>query len=183
MVRALGIPAAIAALSMLPPSTLEAQGLCAQCHLPPGCRGKGNHKKLDKPQCQPLQLTIEQAIDFGKVIVIGNGIGQVQLDPASGMTTVTGNLRDMGGWSFHGRALVTGAPGQAFVVDMPRMITMSNATGGTSQVVNFTTDLGNALLDSNGRREFNFAGTLSTNSSVITGGTFRGQLLISVSYP
>ena len=183
MARALGLCAAIAALSMLPPATLQAQGLCAQCNLPPGCRGKGNQKNLGKPQCAVIQVTIVQPIDFGKVIVVGNGVGQVQLDPASGMTTVTGNLRDLGGWSFHGRALVIGAPGQPFVVDMPRTITVSSATGSTSQVVNFTTDLTNAVLDANGRREFNFAGTLATNSSVIAGGVLRGQLIISVSYP
>lgn len=184
MFRAFALLASLCSLVLLPTPPLAAQGNCAQCDLPPGCRGNGNAKKRDRPECRTLDITVQSDINFGRLVVIGDGVGEVVLDLSSGTKIISGGLNDLGGWSIRGAAVVTGAPFEPVLISFPSTITMNDMDGSTAQLRDFTTDLSSgAVLDGDGRLSFEFTGTLYTDASVANGGTLRGRVPISVSYP
>lgn len=174
---------ALAALAMLgtPASPARAQGSCENCDLPPGCRGKGNQKKLDKPECAAINITIETDLDFGRLVLIGTGVGSVMLDLTTGQKMTFGELNDLGGIPVEGSAVITGAPREPVFVIFPTQILMSDPTGATAELRDFTTDLPSLpILDQAGRFEFRFSGTIHTDSPI--GGKLRGRIPISVQY-
>ena len=162
----------------------RAQGACTNCHLPPGCRGRGNEKKLGKPECAVIAISTTQDLNFGRLVVVGDGIGQVVVDPNNASKLVMGGLDDLGGWAVRGSATITGAPFEPVLINFPGIVTLVDADGSTSELRNFTTNIASgAVLDGDGRLEFAFSGTLYTDASVANGGKLRGRVNISVSYP
>lgn len=130
-----------------------------------------------------IALSIESEIDFGRMVMIGDGIGRVLIDLQTGNKTVFGNLNDLGGIAVQGRALITGTPMRPVIVNLPTSIVMTDPAGGQAELRDFTTDLP-ALpsLNSNGTLEFHFTGTLYTTSATALGGTLRGRVPIMVDY-
>lgn len=180
MFRALALAAIALSLALPLEQPLAAQGNCARCDLPPGCRGNGNRPRRN---CERIDVVVDAGIDFGSLVVIGDGVGRVVIDLGTGNKLVTGNLDDLGGIAVSGHAIVTGAPNEPVIIDFPSIITMSDSSGSSAELRDFVTNLqSGAVLDGNGRLEFSFTATLYTDPSVIGGGTLRGRIPIEVSY-
>ena len=187
-VLALTLAGICLALPALTGAPLRAQGVCDQCDLPPGCRGKGNQNGNGNGNanrnCQRLTIDIESDIDFGRVVLLGDGDARVILDLTTGKKTVIGDVDDLGGMPITGRAVIMGAPFEEIVIDMPSEVTMRDPSGGNALVRDFVTDLdGFPRLDGGGRLEFNFSGTLVISANTNASGNLRGRVPISVEYP
>lgn len=184
------------------PDPLFAQGNCPNCDLPPGCRGNGNGNNngngngggngggngngngRGRPDCQTLDITIESDIDFGRVVLLGDGEGRVILDLDTGEKTLIGDVDDLGGMPFAGRAVITGAPFQPVIIDLPSEVAMRDAQGGDARIRDFVTNLESfPVLDGFGRLEFAFSGTLVLGADQKAAGNLRGRVPISVEYP
>ena len=175
-------------------SSLFAQGNCPNCDLPPGCRGKGNNKDkgnkgnngngVGKPNCERLNLTIESDLDFGRLVLLGDGEGRVVLDLTTGQKTLIGDVDDLGGMPFTGRAVVTGAPFQQIIISLPSEVSMRDGQGGSAQIRDFVMDVEPfPVLDSYGQLEFRFSATLVLSAGQQSAGNLRGTVPISVEYP
>ena len=173
-------------ISALPGPGMEAraQGNCANCDLPPGCRGNGNGNGNGNRNCQPISLTIESDIDFGRIVLLNDGGMRVVLDLASGQKTIIGNGDDLGGMVITGRAIITGAPFEAVEVSLPNEIEMRDTAGGQARLNDFVTNLdGFPRLDANGQLQFTFSATLVIDPDTDASGSLRGRIPISVEYP
>lgn len=185
------IGAGVLALVSMPAPFLSAamaQGNCTNCDLPPGCRGNGttngNGNAFGRPDCQRLEITIESDLDFGRLVLLGDGQARVVLDLSSGQKTVIGDADDLGGLPFTGKVIVTGAPFQQVAIDLPAEIDMRDPNGGDAIVRNFVMDADPfSTLDSEGRLEFRFSATLVLGGDQGSAGRLRGRIPISVEYP
>lgn len=174
-------------------SAAFAQGNCPNCDLPPGCRGNGNNKDKGnngngngngRPNCQRLNITIESDIDFGRVVLLGDGESRVILDLATGEKTLIGDVDDLGGMPFTGRATITGAPFEQVMISLPSEVSMRDNQGGNAIIRDFVSDVDSfAVLDSFGQLEFRFSGTLVLGADQQAAGNLRGRVPISVEYP
>ena len=176
--------ALVAALVLaLPAAPAAAQGQCSFCGTAPPPRGNGGNGGNNGQGQGQIVLTIESDIDFGKLILVGNGVGSVLIDLQTGQKIFTGGLDDLGGVPVRGQAVVTGKPLKAIRIDMPLSVVMSDPGGGQAELRDFRTDL-SALptLDADGRLVFHFTGTLYTTGTVGLGGTLRGRIPIRVQY-
>ena len=187
---------AFAALSLAFPALsgadLRAQGNCPNCDLPPGCRGNGNQNGNGNGNgngnknrnCQRLEIIIESDIDFGRVVLLGDGEARVILDLTTGQKTLIGDVDDLGGMPITGRAIITGAPFEQIVLYFPNEVAMRDPTGGAAAIRDFVTDLdGFPRLDESGRLEFSFSGTLVIEPETNASGNLRGRVPMSVEYP
>lgn len=183
---------ALAAFSLAIPALtgggadLRAQGNCPNCDLPPGCRGNGNGNGNGNKNrnCQRLEIMIESDIDFGRVVLLGEGEARIMLDLSTGQKTLIGDVDDLGGMPITGRAIITGAPFEQVILNLPGEVTMRDPTGGNARLRDFVTDLdGFPRLDESGRLEFNFSGTLVIEAQTHASGNLRGRVPISVEYP
>lgn len=165
-----------------------AQGRCDQCDLPPGCRGNGNTQgqgngRADRPQCQRIDVTIEADLDYGRLVLVGDGVGSVLIDLESGTKITSGGIDDLGGFALAGRATIVGAPNQLVTLSLPRRVTMSDPAGGQAELRDFATDLPPLVrLDGNGRLQFQFTARLVTSAQTARGGTLRARFPIDVQY-
>lgn len=174
-------------------SPVFAQGNCPNCDLPPGCRGNGNNKDKGnngngngngRPNCERLSITIESDIDFGRVVLLGDGEGRVILDLGTGEKTLIGDVDDLGGMPFTGRAMITGAPFEQVMISLPSEVSMRDNQGGNAIIRDFVSDVDTfAVLDSFGQLEFSFSGTLVLGADQKAAGNLRGRVPISVEYP
>lgn len=172
------LPLAAGALIALGSVQASAQGACANCDLPPGCRGANPNNK-----CTVVLLDVESDVDFGRLLLIGGQIGHVSIDLATGAKLVFGDLADAGGIPVYGTALVTGQPMRNVLVTMPASVTLTDPAGAQGVMRDFQTDLpAMPRLDSTGQLRFNFTGTLYTDSGILAGGTLRGRVPITVDY-
>ena len=177
--RALPLLAA-AALLALASGPAFAQGTCTNCDLPPGCRGasQGGSSK-----CTVVLLDVESDVDFGRLVLVGGQIGHVSIDLGTGAKLVFGDLADAGGIPIYGTALITGQPLRNVLVTMPSSVALTDPVGGQGTMREFETDLpAMPRLDSTGQLRFNFTGTLYTDSAILSGGTLRGRVPITVDY-
>lgn len=149
---------------------------------PPPC-GDGRQPDRKNPNCTQIALSIESDIDFGRLVLIGTGVGQVWLDLSTGERFITGGLDTAGGMPVYGRAIITGTPMRAVRVEFPDSITMTDPAGGYATLRNFTTNLSALpILDTTGTLEFRFIGTMFTDQNIQIGGRLRGRVPITVSY-
>lgn len=167
--------AAVACLQAVP---AWAQGKCPQCDLPPGDRGNGNDGNNGNG---PMNLSIQSDINFGRIVVINTGNGQILMDPATGAKMVSGELQDLGGMAFSGHAVISGKPFKSVRIEFPSTVTLSGGTGTTAQLTDLSTNLpAFPLIGSDGTLAFDFSGTLRTSSP--GGGNLRGSFRIRVFY-
>ncbi|WP_336985715.1 DUF4402 domain-containing protein [Altererythrobacter aquiaggeris] len=175
--------AAALPLTLAPSVPVAAQGICTNCDLPPACRGVGNgrDKPNQKKDCRPVNLDIESNLDFGRLVLIGDGVGQVVLDLKTGEKRTTGGIGDLGGMAFQGKARITGVPNTAIRIELPASIIMTDGAGAEAQLSELQTDMPLVgYLDGNGELEFQFTGKLKTDSPI--GGNLRGRIPIRVQY-
>ena len=150
--------------------------------LPPKCRDNPNGEQ-NNADCDFIALSVVTNINFGRLVVVGDGVGQVVIDVDNGGKIVSGGLGDIGGWAVRGTATVTGRAFEPVVIAFPASVLMTDASGASGELRDFQTDLpGGAVLDGDGRLEFAFTGTLYTDASVVAGGKLRGRVPITVSY-
>lgn len=174
-------------------SPVLAQGNCPNCDLPPGCRGNGNNNDKGnngsgngngRPNCERLTISIESDIDFGRIVLLGDGEGRVILDLSTGEKTLIGDVDDLGGMPFTGRAMITGAPFEQVMISLPSEVSMRDNQGGNAIIRDFVSDVDTfAVLDSFGQLEFSFSGTLVLGADQQAAGNLRGRVPISVEYP
>jgi len=186
------------ALVFVPAQPVAAQGQCSFCDTNPPPIGEGGGRPNNGPGgngngnngngggnggSNQIELSIESDIDFGRLVMIGDGIGRVLVDLQTGAKTVVGNLDDLGGMAVQGRAIIRGTPSRTIRVDFPNSIIMRDPSGAEAEVRDFVSDLSALpLLDAAGILEFNFTGTLYTDAAIAIGGNLRGRVPIQVSY-
>jgi hypothetical protein len=149
---------------------------------PPGCIANPN-PRIKNPNCRELTVTVESDVDFGRLVLLGDGNGRVILDLVTGQKTVIGEIDDLGGMPVQGRATITGQPREPIRVDLPTEIIMADPAGGEAIMRDIVTDLpAFAVLDGNGQLTFQFSGTLFTDVATALGGRLRGRIPINVDY-
>jgi len=189
MFRAFALTMAVIGVSTLNPdcgAVALAQSHCSDCDLPPSCRDSADSSfSVAKGRnCQRLELSIESNIDFGRVVVLGEGEGRVLLDLDTGQKRLIGDVDDLGGVPVTGRAIITGAPFEPVVIELPNEVAMRDPTGGNARIRDFVSDLpGFPTLDANGQLEFRFTGTLVIEANTQASGNLRGRIPITVEYP
>lgn len=168
---ALGLAAAAAALAVAAGEPARAQ--CRLCATP-----------TTGPDAQsgagPVALQIETGLDFDRLVVLGPGEGSATLAP-DGTRHVSGVIGSIGGRAMVGEARVSGEPGRAVRIDLPRRIDLHSAGGQRVTIDDIATDLP-ALprLDSAGRLSFRFGGRIEVSGDAE--GDFRGDVPITVEY-
>ncbi|MDZ4306683.1 DUF4402 domain-containing protein [Allopontixanthobacter sp.] len=182
MIRLIALLASAAMLMLLPAAPAAAQGQCNFCETNPPPKGGGGGRPGNGSPPE-IVLTIESEINFGRLVMVGDGVGRVLIDIQTGAKTIIGNLDDLGGLAVQGRATIRGVPRQPVRVEFPTLVTMRDPAGGEAELRDFVTDLGQLpRLDSTGVLEFRFTGTLYTDLAVALGGNLRGRVPIQVSY-
>jgi hypothetical protein len=130
---------------------------------------------------RPLSITIESALQVGRVGLTGKEDGTAVIDPQTGAKQVGANMIDLGGLTFQGKATSTGQPLKPVRIELPNSVVLHSPSGAEAELSDFRTDLpGVAMLDANGVLEFSFGATLSSKGA--QGGEFRGRIPIRVEY-
>jgi hypothetical protein len=143
-------------------------------------RDPGPLAGFERPE-RPLNIEIESGLQFGRMALRGTGGGAAQIDPQTGRTRVDGNMIDLGGATFQGRARVTGEPLRPVRIELPATVLLRSSDGAEARLSDFVTDLPPvAVLDENGMLEFSFGARLTSQGA--RGGAFRGRISIRVDY-
>ncbi len=166
---------AVGALGLLPLLLAAGDGACLLC-----ARDASPSAPI-VDRSAPLSIEITTKLDFSRAALAASGGGQIELDPQSGNKRVNGGMVDLGGAALAGTAVVRGEPGRAVRIDMPSSAQMTSPAGGTVDITGLRTDIINGgRLDSTGRLEFSFGGTLTVRGHVA--GTFRARIPITAQY-
>lgn len=128
----------------------------------------------------PLRVDIETQLDMGRVAVGAMG-GEVEIDPASGVRRVRGDVVDLGGFALTGVVTVRGEPGAQVRVILPASVDLEGGHGRTARVTGFVTDLSaTPRLGADGRLQFRFGGRLQIAG--LDDGDYRGRIPVTVQY-
>ena len=128
----------------------------------------------------PLTATTVQDLDFGQLIP-GATAGTVVINPVNSARTTTGGTLPAGGAPSSAIFVGVARPDRMVHLNLPNgSITLTNGTGGTMTVNNFTTDGNiNRRTDANGIIAFRVAATLNVAANQPDGaysGTFNVTL-------
>jgi hypothetical protein len=130
---------------------------------------------------RPLSITIESALQVGRLGLTGKQDGTAVIDPQTGTKEVGANMVDLGGLTFQGKATITGQPLKPVRIELPQTVLLRSPSGAEAELSDFRTNLpGVALLDANGVLEFSFGATITSKGA--QGGEFRGRIPIRVEY-
>jgi hypothetical protein len=166
---ALVIAASAAAAVGLSP----ARGQCRLC-------GKPTTALSDSVDGDGIQLEIETSLDFGRLILAGQGQGAAVIRP-DGTNVAEGALAGVGPRALVGTAVVHGTPGRAVKVELPPRIDLYSLRGGRIIVDHVTSDLPSIpRLDSAGNLSFRFGGRVTVTGD--SEGDYRGDMPITVEY-
>lgn len=129
----------------------------------------------------PLRLEVETSLDFGRLVLSGEGTGAAVIRP-DGSTAAQGALDRVSPRAMVGRASVHGTPGRAVRIELPHMIELYSLGGrGRILVDDVTSDLpSDPRLDSSGNLTLRFGGRLSVTGD--SEGEYRGDMPIIVDY-
>ena len=148
----------------------------AQCRL---CSQPSTERPADSVDGD-VQLSVETALDFDRLIFSGSGMGAATVRP-DGANAAEGVVTAVGPRATVGTILVHGEPGRALRVDIPHRIELYSLSGGRITLDQVVTDLpAMPRLDSAGNLSFRFGGRLVVSGD--TDGQFRGDLPITVEY-
>ena len=166
---------AVGALGLLPLLLAAGESDCLLC-----TRNNAPEAQISQSSA-PLSIEITTKLDFSRAALPASGGGEIEIDPQSGIKQVHGGIVNLGGPALAGTATVTGEPGRAVRIDMPSNAHMTSPAGGTIEISGLRTSLvGGSRLDSAGRLEFSFGGTLIVRGNV--SGTFRARIPITAQY-
>lgn len=167
--RALMLAACAAAAATAWPADAQ----CRLCDKPTTARG-------DSSSSEDVELEIQSGINFDRLVVVGDGSGQVVIRP-DGSSRAEGIVANVSPRAMVGSAMVRGEPGRAVRVELPQRIELYSLTGARITFDDVASDLPSLpRLDATGKLSFRFGGRVT-----ITGdadGQFRGDLPITVEY-
>jgi hypothetical protein len=127
-----------------------------------------------------IELEIETSLDFGRLILAGQGQGAAVIRP-DGSNAAEGALANVGPRAMVGTAVVHGEPGRAVRVELPPRIELYSVRGGRITVDSVTSDLPSLpRLDSAGNLTFRFGGRVTVTGD--SEGDYRGDMPITVEY-
>ena len=127
-----------------------------------------------------INLQVEAALDFDRLILLGAGEGSAQLRP-DGSTQVSGTIGAISTRAMVGSATVRGEPGRLVRIDLPRQVALYSLSGGRISVDDIVSDLPRApKLDSSGALTFRFGGRIRLTGDAE--GDYRGDLPITAEY-
>lgn len=127
-----------------------------------------------------IDLEIETSLDFGRLILGGDGNGAAVIRP-DGSNVAEGALTSISARAMVGTASVHGLPGHAVRVELPRRIDLYSRGGGRISVDEVVSDLPSLpRLDSAGNLTFRFGGRVTVTGD--SEGDYRGNLPITVEY-
>jgi hypothetical protein len=127
-----------------------------------------------------IDLEIQTSLDFGRLILSGQGNGAAVLRP-DGSNAAEGALTGVSSRAMIGSAVIHGEPGRAVRVELPPRIELYSVSGGRITVDQLVSDLSSLpRLDSAGNLTFRFGGrvTVTGNSE----GDYHGNMPITVEY-
>ncbi|MFN3620643.1 MAG: DUF4402 domain-containing protein [Sphingorhabdus sp.] len=166
---------AVGALGLLPLLLAAGEGACLLC------ASDETQMTSVAERSIPLSIEITTKLDFSRAALPASGGGRIDLDPQSGNKRVHGGVVDLGGAALAGTAIVKGEPGRAIRIEIPSSARMTSPTGGVVTITGLRTNLvGGSRLDSTGRLNFSFGGTLVVQGHV--SGTFRARIPITAQY-
>ena len=151
-----------------------ARGQCRLCATPTTTISKSS-------EGGPLHLEVETSLDFGRLVLSGEGTGAAVIRP-DGSTTTQGALDRVSPRAMVGTASVRGTPGRAVRIELPHTIELYSLGGrGRILVDDVTSDLpSDPRLNSSGNLTFRFGGRLSVTGDLE--GEYRGDMPIIVDY-
>lgn len=162
--------AAVAAAAVGPS---PARGQCRLCDTPSTALSQS-------PDGDGIQLEIETALNFGRLILSGGGQGAAVIRP-DGSNAAEGALAGVSPRAMVGTAVVHGSPGRAIRVELPRRIELYSVNGGRITLDNVVSDLPSLpRLDSAGNITFRFGGRVTVTGD--SEGDYRGDMPITVEY-
>ena len=173
---------------MVARDALLALGLAAAALLTAAPSARAQCRLCETPTTGPVQegvedkidLEIEAALDFDRLIVSGAGEGSATLLP-DGTRKVSGSVEAIGLRAMVGEASVRGEPGRLVRIDLPPRIELYSMSGGRITIDELVTDLpGVPKLDSAGNLKFRFGGRIRLTGN--NDGDFRGDLPLTVEY-
>lgn len=173
---------------MVARSALLAFGLAAAALLAATPSARAQCRLCETPTTAPVQhsaegkidLQIEAALDFDRLIVSGAGEGSATLLP-DGTRQVSGSVEVLGLRAMVGEASVRGEPGRSVRIDLPTRIELYSMEGGRITIDEVVADISAVpKLDSAGNLKFRFGGRIRISGD--SDGDFRGDLPITVEY-
>ena len=127
-----------------------------------------------------IELEIQTSLDFGRLILAGQGQGAAVLRP-DGSNAAEGALAGVSPRAMVGTAVVHGTPGRAVRVELPRRIDLFSVRGGRITVDEIASDLPSLpRLDAAGNLTFRFGGRITVTGD--SEGDYRGDMPINVEY-
>jgi len=150
-----------------------ARGQCRLCDTPT--------TGLAKPaQGDAIELEIETSLDFGRLVLAGEGQGAAVIRP-DGSSGAQGALSAVSARAMVGTAAIHGEAGRAVRVELPRRIDLYSVGGGRITVDDLASDLPSMpRLDSAGNLGFRFGGRVTVSGD--SEGEYRGEMPITVEY-
>jgi len=132
-------------------------------------------------EVRPLRVEVESGLQFSRLALRSGADGEARIDPQTGAKLVDGDMLDLGGLSFQGRARVSGEPLRPVRIELPARVMLRSPDGGQAELTEFVTDLPPvSMLDENGTLSFNFGARIASRGG--RGGNFRGRINIRVDY-
>ena len=135
----------------------------------------------DAPTRRPLSVTVEGALEFGRLAPRGTAGGSASIDPAGQGGGTDGGLTDLGGLRYSAEVRLVGEPGMAVRVHWPDRLPMRSADGATVELTDIRSDSPPLiLLDAGGRARFGLGARLTVPPGA--SGAFRGRIPIEAEY-
>jgi hypothetical protein len=166
-------PALLLATLVAAAAVSPARGQCRLCDKPTTALSQS-------PQDDGIDLEIETSLDFGRLIIAGQGQGAALIRP-DGSSAAQGALAQVSPRAMVGSASVHGLPGRAVRVELPRRIELYSLSGGRITVDDVASDLPSLpRLDAAGNLSFRFGGRVTVTGD--SEGDYRGDMPITVEY-
>jgi hypothetical protein len=163
----------LAAFAAAVVGSLPARGQCRLCKTPTTALSRS-------PDGDGIELEIESSLDFGRLILAGEGQGAATIRP-DGSNAAQGALSQVSARAMVGSASIHGTPGRAVRVELPRRIELFSVSGGRITLDAVVSDLPSLpRLDSAGNLTFRFGGRVTISGD--SDGDYRGDMPITVEY-
>ena len=173
MGRSIALAAGLAAAILLGGASTGARAQCRLCTNP-------TTQLEEEGDSGPIQLQVDTTLDFDRLVMLGSGDGAVALLP-NGERSASGSVATVSGAAMVGSITVSGEPGRALRVELPRRIELHSLEGGEIVIDDVETDLpGLPMLDSAGKLTFRLGGRLKLGGD--SEGEYRGDIPITVDY-
>ena len=135
----------------------------------------------DAPTRRPLSVTVEGALEFGRLAPRGTAGGSATVAPDGQGGGTDGGLTDLGGLRYSAEVRLVGEPGTTVRVHWPDRLPMRSADGATVELTDIRSDSPPLiLLDAGGRARFGLGARLVVPPGA--SGAFRGRIPIEAEY-